>query len=68
MVFIIPGMETGAPDRTENSNGLSGSPKRAFIFSSTSFTATRYSDSSLSGSLLPESKNSLQVGVVMMKP
>ncbi len=68
MVFIMPGMETGAPERTENSRGFSGSPKRAPIFFSTISRATRYSCSSSAGSLLPALKYSRQVLVVMMKP
>ena len=68
MVFIMPGMDTAAPERTENSSGLSASPKRAPICFSTRSRATRYSCSSSVGSRLPLSKYSRQVGVVMVKP
>ena len=68
MVFIMPGMDTDEPERTENSSGFSGSPKRAPIFFSTRSRATRYSCSSRRGNWLPFSKNSRQVLVVMMKP
>ena len=31
-MFIMPGIESAAPDRTETSSGLAGSPKLRAVF------------------------------------
>jgi hypothetical protein len=52
-VSIMPGMDTRAPERTDTSSGLAGSPKRLPTASSTRASASATSARSSSGYRLP---------------
>jgi hypothetical protein len=65
-VSIIPGMETGAPERTLTSSGLAGSPKRRPSVASSRPMCSLISSSSPSGQ--PSDRYSRQVAVEMAKP
>ncbi len=66
IVSIIPGIDTGAPDRTLTRSGSVGSPKRRPTAVSTSAIRARISSSRPSGQ--PFARNSRQVAVVIAKP
>jgi hypothetical protein len=53
MVSIIPGIEAGAPERTETSSGSAGSPKRRPASSPIASTAWPTWFFSTSGSVRP---------------
>ena len=55
MVFIIPGMESAAPERTETSSGSAASPNFFPATSSTFFSAASISGTAASGIFLPAS-------------
>ena len=63
---IIPGIETGAPDRTLTSKGSAASPNRRPTAASTSAIRARSSSSRPSGQ--PPARNARQVSVVTTKP
>ncbi len=62
----IPGIETGAPERTETSSGSAGSPKRSPLRSSSAASASSTSPSSPGGG--PLRMYSTQASVVTVKP
>ncbi len=67
-VSIIPGIETGAPDRTDTSNGLGPPPKDRRVVASRAARWSRASaQAGLSGTR-PYSWKSRQASVVMTKP
>ena len=68
IVSIIPGIDTGAPDRTETSRGVGPPPKVRPVRCSRVDMAARTSASNPVGSCRPEVMNSRQASVVMMKP
>ena len=63
---IIPGIDTGAPERTETSSGSAGSPNRRPVAASTSAIRSRSSASRPAGQ--PVARTSRQVAVVIAKP
>jgi hypothetical protein len=65
IVSIMPGMETGAPDRTLTSSGSPGPPKRRPTSPSIRAMCSRSSASRPSGQ--PLARYSLQVAVVIVK-
>ena len=69
MVSIMPGIDARAPDRTDNSRGSAGSPKRLPISPST--RATPWATSSRISSktcACPLSVNSVQASVLIVNP
>jgi hypothetical protein len=66
IVSIIPGIDTGAPERTLTSSGSAESPNRRPTVSSTSAIAARISSSRPSGQ--PSARNRRHVWVVMANP
>ena len=66
IVSIIPGIDTGAPERTETSSGSAGSPNRRPVVASTSAIRSRSSASRPAGQ--PVARTSRQVAVVIAKP
>ena len=63
----MPGMETGAPERTETSSGTGPPPKLRFVSSSRAATCARTASVTPAGSF-PVATYSAQARVVMMKP
>ena len=68
MVFIIPGIDSAAPDRTLTSRGSAGSPNFLPNSFSTLSMAASISGTAASGSFLPCSKYAAHTSVVMVKP
>ena len=66
MVSIMPGIETGAPERTLTSNGSAGSPNRRPTASSTVRMCASISVSSPCGQ--PSARKVLHAVVVMTNP
>ncbi len=62
----MPGIETGAPERTETSSGSAGSPKRSPLRCSSAASAASTSPSRPGGG--PLSMYSTQASVVTVKP
>src|SRR5690348_8302415 len=67
MVSIIPGIDTGAPERTDTSNGLRGSPKRLPDASSRR-RKYRTTSSSRPAGKRPLRRNSMQQLQAMVNP
>src|SRR5262249_33261367 len=67
-VSIIPGIENGAPERTETSSGSASSPRRLPIFPSSASRAGATSSIRPSGSRSPPAMYALHASVVMVKP
>ena len=67
-VSIMPGMEKGAPERTETSSGSSASPRRLPMRSSRSARYSAMVSRAPSGHTLPALAYSMQVWQVMVNP
>ena len=68
IVSIIPGIETGAPERTETSSGRAGSPNPRSASPSSVESAASISARRSSGISPPSSCWSAQAGVAMVNP
>src|SRR6266542_3585537 len=67
-VSIIPGIENGAPERTETRSGSTSSPRRLPIFCSSAVSASATSSISPSGSRSPAAMYALHASVVIVNP
>ena len=65
---IIPGIEIGAPERTETSSGLSASPKRASTIFSTRRIAFFACSTTAFGSFAPAFAKCWAMSVAIVKP
>ena len=67
-VSIIPGIENGAPERTDTSSGSTSSPRRLPILASSAASAAATSSSRPSGSFSWPAMYALHASVVIVKP
>ena len=65
---IIPGIENGAPERTDTSSGSVGSPRRLPILASSAVSDAATSSIRPSGIWSPAAMYALHASVVIVKP
>ncbi len=65
---IIPGIENGAPERTDTSSGSTASPSRLSIFCSSWSRAAATSSMSPAGSVSPAAMYALHASVEIVNP